>query len=138
MSKKLIPLFISAFIGCIDYAYGAVEEIVVMGIRSSADDYYDVPAVTIIKDADFLVQNIRLINDSRATELRRSEIVKTINNLIKASSSVKGIEISYGDGFLEPIKLNDESLELILDKAKADTSYIDIYVKVAFDKQKVR
>lgn len=113
----------------------AVEEVVVMGIRASMDDFYDIPAVTIRKDADFLVQNIRLVNDSRSPELRKSEIIGTINNLIKSSKKVKGIEISYGEGFLEPIKLNDESLELLEDRNKSDTSYINIFVKVAFNKK---
>lgn len=134
MSKRISPWIFAALI-CSANAQGFVEEIVVTGIRASADDFYEVPAVTIVKDADFLVQNIRLINDSRDPDLRRNEIIKTINNFIKASSSVKGIEISYGDGFLEPVKLNDESLELLQDKSKSDTSYIDIYVKVAFDKK---
>ena len=112
-----------------------LEEVVVTGIRASMDDYYEVPAVTIRKDADFLVQNIRLVNDSRSPELRKSEIIETINHLIKASTKVKGIELSYGEGFLEPIKLNDESLELLEERGKSDTSYIDIFVKVAFNKK---
>lgn len=112
-----------------------LEEVVVTGIRASMADFYDVPAVTIRKDADFLVQNIRLVNDSRSPELRKSEIIETINNLIKSSTKVKGIELSYGKGFLEPIKLNDESLELLEERGKSDTSYIDIFVKVAFNKK---
>ena len=111
-----------------------LEEVVVTGIRASMADFYDVPAVTIRKDADFLVQNIRLVNDSRSPELRKSEIIETINNLIKSSTKVKGIELSYGKGFLEPIKLDDESLELLEERGKSDTSYLDIFVKVAFNK----
>lgn len=41
-----------------------IQEVVVTGMRS--DGYLDVPAVTISKPADFLVQEIRLINDSHA------------------------------------------------------------------------
>lgn len=113
---------------------GLIEEVVVTGIRASADDFYEIPAVTIRKNADFLVQSIRLVNDSRSPELRRTEIIKTINNLISASAKVKGIEISYGDGFLEPVKLNDEALELLDHKGKSDTAYINLFVKVAFKK----
>ena len=109
-----------------------LEEVVVTGVRASSDDFYDIPAVTINKKADFLVQNIRLVNDSRSPELRKKEIVKTINNLIQSSKKIKNISLSYGDGFLEPIKLDDESLELIEDRKKIDTSYVNIYVKVAY------
>jgi len=69
-----------------------LEEIVVTA--SSGASYYDMPAVTLEKKADFLVQNIQLINDSRSPKLRRSEIFSTIGNLIKNSKKVDGIELS--------------------------------------------
>jgi hypothetical protein len=53
---------------------GLIEEVVVAGIRASSDDFYEIPAVTIKKNADFLIQSIRLVNDSRSPELRRTEI----------------------------------------------------------------
>lgn len=136
MMIKIITLSICMFFPLLSWCQQEMlEEVVVTGLRASMDDFYDIPAVTVRKDADFLVQNIRLVNDSRSPELRKSEIVGTINNLIKSSAKVKGIEISYGEGFLEPIKLNDESLELLEDRGKSDTSYINIFVKVAFNKK---
>jgi len=65
--------------------------------------------------ADFLVQSIRLINDSRSPDLRKAEIIETIQNLIKRSRSMEGMALFYGRGFLEPINLNDESLQLLED-----------------------
>lgn len=120
------------FSNCIGLNAQVLEEIVVTASMRSGD-YYEMPAVTIKKEADYLVQNIRLTNDSRSPELRRKEIIKSIDNLIKASSRIKGIELSYGDGFLEPVRLNDDSLELIEDRKKVDTSYVNIFAKVAFD-----
>ena len=90
------------------------------------------PAVTITKTADFLVQNIRLVNDSRSPNLRKTEIIETIENLIRRSRSMEGMALSYGRGFLEPINLDDESLQLLEDRQRVDTNYIDIYAKVAF------
>ena len=109
----------------------ALEEIVVTGSRVDVD-YYEMAAVTITRKADFLVQNIRLVNDSRAPDLRRAEIIETIENLIQRSRSMEGMALSYGRGFLEPINLDDESLQLLEDRQRVDTSYIDIYAKVAF------
>ncbi len=109
-----------------------VEEVVVTGVRASADDFYEIPSTTLRKKADFLVQKVRLINDSRSPDLRKREIIKTINSLIKSSRNIENIELSYGDGFLEPITLNDESLELIADRKRVDTSYVDIFIKVAY------
>ncbi len=110
----------------------ALEEIVVTGSRVDVD-YYEMPAVTITKKADFLVQNIRLINDSRSPDLRKAEIIETIENLIRRSRSMEGMALSYGRGFLEPINLDDESLQLLEDRQRVDTNYIDIYAKVALD-----
>ena len=112
-----------------------LEEVVVTGSRADGGyDYYSMPAVTVARKADFLVQNIRLVNDSRSPDLRKQEIVETIENLIARSKRMQGMALSYGTGFLEPINLDDESLQLIEDRQRIDTSYVDIYAKVAFDK----
>lgn len=103
------------------------EEIVVTGMRS--EEYGAMPAVTIKKPADFLVQEIRLVNDSRSPELRKKEIIDTIDGMLKRAASNKRIALSYGDGFLEPVNLDDESLQIIEDKRRADTSSINIFVK---------
>ena len=109
-----------------------LQEVVVSGSRVDVD-YYGMPAVTVTRKADFLVQNIRLVNDSRSPGLRKQEILETIENLLRRSRSMKGMALSYGRGFLEPIDLDDESLQLLEDRQRVDTSYIDIYAKVALD-----
>ncbi|GGY83107.1 hypothetical protein GCM10011613_29960 [Cellvibrio zantedeschiae] len=105
------------------------EEIVVTGLR--ANDYNELPAITFSKKADFLVQQVELINDSRSPDLRKSEILQTIKNLISASKKIRGIELSYGKGFLSPINLDDESLQILDDKRSSDTSHIQISIKIA-------
>ena len=115
-------------------AQGQGLEIVVTGSRIT--DYDEMPAVTTKKDADFLVQEIRLVNDSRSPELRKSEIIKSINNLLISSKKIKGIELSYGEGFLTPVNLNDDSLQLVESRKRVDTNYVDIFVKVALNKKR--
>jgi hypothetical protein len=136
MKKHLIiTLLIASLFPLNIFAQDAsVEEIVVTGIRSS--DYYETPAVTFTKKADFLVQRVKLINDSRAPELRKSEIINSIKNLISSASKIKGIELSYGDEFLVPVNLNNDSLEIIEDKRVTDTSFVNISIKVAIDSSK--
>jgi hypothetical protein len=112
-------------------AAAQLEEIVVTGSRLTG--YDEMPAVTVPKTADFLVQNIRLVNDSRAPDLRRQEIVQTIESLMKQAARSQNIELSYGEGFLLPIDLSEEALEVIDDNDRIDTSYVDIYVKVKFE-----
>jgi hypothetical protein len=128
MSLRL-PLFLAVFLPVI--ASAQLEEVVVTASRRSG--YQEMPAVTIPKTADFLVQNIRLVNDSRAPDLRKQEIVQSIEGLMKQAGRSRNIELSYGQGFLLPIDLSDEALELIDDNDRIDTSYVDIYVKVKFD-----
>jgi hypothetical protein len=106
-------------------------EVMVTGSRVSGPG--STPAVTVAKTADFLVQNIRLINDSRTPSQRRQEIVQSIESLMRQADRNRDIDLSYGQGFLLPINLNDEALELIDDDEREDTGYVDIYVKVRFD-----
>ena len=86
---------------------------------------------TFKKKADFLVQDVQLVNDSRSPELRRSEIIQTIKNIMGSSKKIKGIELSYGNGFLVPINLDDDALKIIDDKKSSDTSRINISIKIA-------
>ncbi len=130
--KKLTWLILAFLF--VDAKSEEMGEIVVTGSRITS--YYDMPAITVTKNADFLVQEIRVTNDSRSPQLRKTEIIQTINNLINSAKKQKGIELSYGEGFLTPVKLNDESLELLSDKERVDTSYVDIYVKVEYDQDK--
>lgn len=132
MNKAKLCLLLSLLTGVASAQSGMLEEVVVTGSRISSD-YDEMPAVTITRQADFLVQNIRLVNDSRSPDLRRAEIIETIENLIQRSRSMEGMALSYGRGFLEPINLDDESLQLLEDRQKIDTSYIDIYAKVALN-----
>jgi len=111
-------------------AVAQLEEIVVTGARVES---YDMPAVTVAKQADFLVQSIRLINDSRSPELRRQEIFGTIERMLAGAQRMRGMALSYGTGFLEPIDLTNEALQLIADRQRVDTSFVDIYAKVQFD-----
>ncbi|MEM7361287.1 MAG: hypothetical protein AAF431_19540 [Pseudomonadota bacterium] len=128
--RSIIVLSISMLV--ISPALAQLEEIVVTASKSTGG-YYDMPAVTLKKKADFLVQSIQLVNDSRSDVLRSTEIRKTIANLIKSSERINGIELSYGEGFLVPVNLNDDSLQIIEDNKRIDTSYVNVFVKVAID-----
>ena len=89
------------------------------------------PAITLVHKADFLVQKVQFVNDSRSPELRRKEILDSIAKFIQSARTEKGIELSYGEGFLLPIDLTSDSLQLINDRQRVDTSRIDVFVKSA-------
>lgn len=120
-----------AWIGllCATTASAEVDEIVVTAAKRS-ESYYEIPAVTITKPADFLVQEVRLVNDSRAPDLRKQEIVSTIEGMLKQASRDRSVALSYGQGFLEPVNLNEVALQIIEDNKRTDTSSVDLFVKV--------
>jgi len=119
-----------AFLAASLSAHAQVEEIVVTA-RMRSGGFEGMPSATIRKSADFLVQEVRLINDSRSPELRKKEIVGTIESLLKRASEMRNVALSYGNGFLLPVELNDESLQIIEDQKRSDTSIVEIYVKVS-------
>lgn len=128
MGRVLLTALFTVF-SVAAHAQLQAEEIVVTGRR--AESYEGMPAITIRKPADFLVQEIRLINDSRSPDLRRAEIISTIEGLMKRSGEMKNVALSYGEGFLVPIDLGNEALQIIEDQKRSDTSAVDIYVKVS-------
>lgn len=121
-------------------AMAQLEEIVVTAQRGT-EGYSEMPAITIKKSADFLVQEIQLVNDSRSPDLRRKEIVSTIEGMMKQAASDKNIAIAYGEGFLLPVDLTDDSLQILEDKKRSDTSSVNIFVKIVLasgDNTKIR
>jgi len=112
-------------------ALGQMDEIVVTATRASGEDYSTIPAVTLQRRADFLVQRIRLVNDTRSEELRKSELYQTIRGLLSDSAKRPGIALSYGTDFLLPI--TERNFEVPLDSGgkRSDTSSTTIYVKLA-------
>jgi hypothetical protein len=107
-----------------------LEEVVVTGARVSGDDYSRIPAIVLERRADFLVQRIRLTNDTRATEGRTREIYQTIRDMLADAARRPGIALSYGDEFLIPV--TSTAYEVPLEKGnKPDTSATELYVKMA-------
>ena len=131
MRKYLLTLTTTLIAcACAAPALAQMEEVVVSGARVSGDDYSRIPAVVLERRADFLVQRIRLTNDTRAQDGRTKEIYQTIRDMLADAAKRPGIALSYGDEFLIPITSTD--YEVPLDKgAKPDTSATELYVKMA-------
>jgi hypothetical protein len=106
----------------------AVEEVIVTGIMET-DGYYEMPAVTLKKQGDFLVQDVKMINDSRDKSLREKEIRETLRALSESAKKNGDIQLAYGDEFLRTLNPNDKSLVFSKDSSRADTSYLYFSVK---------
>ncbi len=107
------------------------DEFVVTGSRISGDEYSRIPAVTLRRRADFLVQRVRLTNDTRAEEARRKELYQTIRDLVADASKRPGLALGYGDEFLIPVTAKDFEVPLDRGGKRPDTSSTTIYVKLA-------
>jgi hypothetical protein len=89
------------------------------------------PAVVLQQRADFLVQRIRLTNDTRAEEARTKELHQTIRDMVADAAKQPGVALSYGDEFLIPITATAYEVPLSEGGKRADTSSTNIYVKMA-------
>lgn len=126
---KVIPVAAIALSILLFSGLAQSEEVVVTGLRAS-EGYSGIPAVAIKKSADYLVQEIKLTNDSRSPDLRKKEIISTIEGMLKRAATDKKIALSYGKGFISPIDLTGESLQIIEDGGRSDTSTVRIFVKI--------
>jgi len=116
---------------CGTLASAQMEEVVVTGARVSGDDYSRIPAVVLERRADFLVQRIRLTNDTRAAEGRTKELYQTIRDMLADAAKGPGIALSYGDDFLIPITSSNYEVPLDKGAKRPDTSATELYVKMA-------
>lgn len=134
MFKKIITLtLLITSLPCL--AQDAVEEVIVTGAMDG-ESYYEMPAITLKKPADYLVQHVDIINDSRSKELRNDEIRQTLQNLVDGAKKHEGIQISFGNTFLQDLDAKDKSLVFNENKSHADTSHFNISIKLKINDKK--
>jgi hypothetical protein len=112
-----------------------MDEVVVTGTRISGDDYSAIPAVVLQRRADFLVQRVRLTNDTRAEDARIRELHQTIRDMVSDAGKRPGVALSYGDEFLIPISASASEVVLSAGGKRPDTSSASIYVKMALSEK---
>jgi hypothetical protein len=128
--------FIVAFVIAIGpsagaFAQGSIGEVVVTGSRVMGDDYSTIPAVSIEKRADFLVQRVRLTNDTRAIDGRRTELYQMIRDFVNDAAKRPNVALGFGDDFLVPITAKDYEIPLSPGAKRPDTTSTEFYVKRA-------
>jgi hypothetical protein len=131
--RLLLPCL--AALLCANPAWAQFEEIVVTGSRINGEDYSRIPAIVLEHRADFLVQRIRLTNDTRAEEGRTKEIYQTIRDMLADAAKRPGIALGYGDDFLIPVTPNNYEVPLEKGSKRPDTSATELYVKMALSEK---
>jgi hypothetical protein len=121
-------------------AFTQAEEIVVTAMRRDSrgggdDDDGEgganaLPAITINKRADFLVQRIRLSNDTREAKARVEELYTTLRDLLAEAGKQPGIALGHGDVYLVPVTTKDYRIPLNYGP-RQDMNNVELYVKLA-------
>lgn len=109
----------------------AVEEIVVTGSRAIEWDPDDVPVVQFARRADNLIVEVRVVNDTRDTGARRTEITQTLRRMARTAATRNDIDLSIeNEGALVPLTEDMVStLTLGVDGMRTDTSVARLIVK---------
>lgn len=88
-----------------------------------------------IKPADFLIQKIKITNDSRELKLRKKEIFSTVKGILRNANRDKEIEIGIGNEIIYPITLGNIQLDFSRGE-RADTSVVYLFIKTPISKKK--
>jgi hypothetical protein len=125
----VVGLVIAVAVSADATAQGLLREVVVTGSRVMSDDYSSIPAISIEKRADFLVQRVRLTNDTRALDGRRAELYQTVRDLVNDASKRPSLALGFGDDFLVPITPKDYEIPLAPGTKRPDTTSTEFYLK---------
>ena len=117
----ILSSIISGSANAQDDGYG-LEEVIVTGSRMAEYRPDVIPAVTLAKRADFMIQKVRIISDTRKADLRREEIYQTIKNLLKKAKDSKMFSLGTGEDYFVPLTENNYRLSLSNHRRKPDTS----------------
>ena len=130
MKKMLLSLLLLASAAPAPAQDLTGSEIVVTGTRRQADDYdASIPAIGLRRVADYAIQEVRVVGDTRDAPRRRDEIFQMIRGAIALAGKSGGIELATGEMVVEPLTLdNYRNLPLSSD-GRPDTDKTSFLVK---------
>jgi hypothetical protein len=108
----------------------AAEEIMVTGSRIQRDDDEDrLPVIGLTRTADFAVQQVTIIGDTREEQKRRDEIFAMARGAIELAGRRGDIDLATGSTTVEPLTLsNYRNLPLSSD-GRPDTDRVSFLIK---------
>jgi hypothetical protein len=106
----------------------SVSEVVVTGSRLTEYDANRTPQVTLLRRADNIITEVRVVCDTRDEKQRREELRATLRNMIKGSGGASNIELGVGE---EVVGTFDETMldSVTRPDSKADTTFAMVLVK---------
>lgn len=107
---------------------GAQEEVILLQPFTVATEKQEVlPPITIRKTGDYLLLQVRIVNDTRDPDKRRAELYDTIKGIITAKDRVHLLEISTREMVLTQ---QNYAVRLSNEQAKADTSSVELLFRL--------
>jgi hypothetical protein len=105
-----------------------LDRIEVTGSRISYDDL-ETPAIAITRKGDYLLQELRLVSDSRDAEVRKRELHETIAAMIAAADG--RYELLHGDTYRIVLERSNHRIELEEgeDEERPDTSHATVFLR---------
>lgn len=86
------------------------------------------PVVMMRRTADFAVQQVRIVGDTRDQDKRREEVYAMVKNAILAADKA-GVELSTGTLVLEPLTLENYKNLVLSNAGRTDTDQAVFFVK---------
>jgi hypothetical protein len=131
-------IWIKAVLGAVMLSSAApalAQEVVVTGARRGA--YLNAldtggsgsrPIINLKRTADFSVQIVRIVGDTRETVPRRQEIYSMIENAIGLAAK-HGVELATGDYIVEPLTMANYKNLPLTNAGRSDTDQVTFLVK---------
>lgn len=113
------------------------QEVIVTGSRrggylNSYADGDSRPFVHLRRTADYIVQTVRVVGDTREDGKRREEVYAMVRNAVELAGK-HGVELSTGTYIVEPLTLANYTNLPLSGDGRADTSVATFLVKVKLE-----
>lgn len=105
----------------------SLDRIEVTGSRISYRDLLDTPAIAITKPGDYLLQELRLVNDTRDEASRKRELHETIAKLLSASGN--RYDVLHGDAYRVTLGRNNYQIDTEDEGKRPDTSAVTLQLR---------
>ena len=134
MNKTILRIMATAILSyelsytgeAMDYSMPVAMPSDSMADKQMRQQEYPIPPITLVKDGEFVIQKIRIVNDSRNEETRFSEMRETLQMLVNKAKE-GGFELRFGQSIINNENYKDVPITGYANKS--DVSSVKIEIK---------